>query len=159
MSPESLDLIRRLLCDEKDRLGSIRGASEIKEHAFFNGIDFRQVERHEMQALWKPPIGHCEDTSNFDFDDGPNCGPISIEDEPLGYDNDDENGNQFYGFTFRRFLTNGGPPPQFFQGENSSASSRNSTNSNSAQCQVDGNGPTGQGPTSSDGPGSNAVYV
>ena len=30
----------------------------------------------------------------------------------------DDNGNKFYGFTFRRFLTNGGPPSTFFQGQN-----------------------------------------
>ena len=45
------------------------------------------------------------------------------DDEPSSHGNDEcHNANQFYGFTFRRFLTNGGPPPQFFQGENSSSS-------------------------------------
>ena len=99
-----------------------------------------------MGAPWKPIIKDAEDTANFDFDTS--CGPAP-DDEPFSHDNDEcDNGNQFYGFTFRRFLTNGGPPPQFFQGENSSSRSSSGT-SNSNKAQNDNNAEVGQ----------DAVYV
>jgi hypothetical protein len=129
LSPEAESLIYSLLCDEKHRLGSAPslpekpsgGASEIKKHPFFNSINFPQVEAHQMESLWRPPIQDPEDTTNFDFEIP--CDPMP--EEEISYD-DDDNGNQFYGFTFRRFLTNGGPPPTFFQRENSSKSSSKS---------------------------------
>ena len=65
-----------------------------------------------MESLWKPPIQDPEDTTNFDFEIP--CDPMPEEEQP--YD-DDDNGNQFYGFTFRRFLTNGGPHPHFSKGK------------------------------------------
>merc|ERR1712088_1106931 len=100
------------------------GAIEIKEHPFFNGINFSQVEGHQLIAPWKPSFDDPEDTNNFDFDFDVNPGPMP--DDDTFHDNDDDNGNQFYGFTFRRFLTNGGPPPTFFQGQNSLKSSNKS---------------------------------
>ena len=140
LSPEAIDLIRRLLCDEKHRLGSAPslpekpdgGASEIKNHRFFNGINWNEVEDHQMESLWKPPIQDPEDTTNFDFEIP--CDPMPEEEQP--YD-DDDNGNQLYGFTFRRFLTNGGPPPTFFQRENSSKSSSKSASSAAGKQTVD----------------------
>mmetsp|Transcript_11825 Transcript_11825/g.11878 ORF Transcript_11825/g.11878 Transcript_11825/m.11878 type:complete len:83 (+) Transcript_11825:933-1181(+) len=36
------DLIRKLVCDAGDRLGS-RGVDEIKAHPFFNGIDWENM--------------------------------------------------------------------------------------------------------------------
>lgn len=79
-----------------------------------------------MEAPWKPLIKNPEDTSYFDFDD--DTPPRQMEDEP---DNDDDtNGNEFYGFTFKRHLIDGGQPPTFFQGSASSNSSKNEAKSN-----------------------------
>ena len=69
LSPEAESLIKSLLCDEKHRLGSAPslpekpsgGASEIKKHPFFNSINFPQVEAHQMESLWRPPIQDPED--------------------------------------------------------------------------------------------------
>jgi serine/threonine protein kinase len=46
MTKEAKDLIKRLLTkDPKRRLGSKRGAAEIKEHSFFDCIDWELVEK------------------------------------------------------------------------------------------------------------------
>jgi serine/threonine protein kinase len=46
MTKEAKDLIKRLLTkDPKRRLGSKRGAAEIKEHPFFDCIDWELVEK------------------------------------------------------------------------------------------------------------------
>ena len=129
ISKEAADLIRGLLCDTESRLGSNGGADEIKDHPFFNGIDWSALNQRQMQAPWKPDFASASDTQYFDFDEGIDPPPIPSDDE-LNYDDDnDSNGNQFYGFTFRRFLTNGGPPPDFFQGDNSKSTNKNSGNS------------------------------
>lgn len=111
ISPESADLIRGLLRESENRLGSKAGADEIKRHPFFSKVDFSKPIR-KMPSPWKPPLDHDEDTSNFDPI------PERLHDPDCDADNDDDtNGNndkKFYGFTFRRFPTNGGPPPNFF---------------------------------------------
>jgi serine/threonine protein kinase len=46
MTKEAKDLIKRLLIkDPKRRLGSKRGAADIKEHPFFDCIDWELVEK------------------------------------------------------------------------------------------------------------------
>lgn len=47
--------------------GSCReNVDQIKAHAFFNGIDWKKIEKKEITPLFKPPaIKHEEDTSNF----------------------------------------------------------------------------------------------
>ena len=43
------DILRKLLEKNPDkRLGSLKGAEEIKAHEFFNGIDWDIVERKEL---------------------------------------------------------------------------------------------------------------
>ena len=76
-----------------------------------------------MQAPWKPQIDNGEDTSHFDFDDEQL--PRQLEEEPDL--DDDTNGNEFYGFTFKRHLIDGGQPPAFFQGAAASSASNNAS--------------------------------
>lgn len=41
------------------------GAEEIKRHAFFREIDWKKLAKKEINAPFKPNIGHSLDTSNF----------------------------------------------------------------------------------------------
>lgn len=42
LSPASNDILKRLLCDSENRLGT-KGVEEIKKHAFFAGIDWSKL--------------------------------------------------------------------------------------------------------------------
>ncbi|GFP79431.1 serine/threonine-protein kinase cbk1 [Phtheirospermum japonicum] len=61
-SPEAKDLIRRLLRDVDNRLGS-RGADEIKAHPWFKGVKWDML--YEMEAAYKPEVNGELDTQNF----------------------------------------------------------------------------------------------
>ena len=50
LSPACLDFIRRLICDAHQRLG-LRGAGEIKNHAWFRDVDFDTLAEREGM-LW-----------------------------------------------------------------------------------------------------------
>lgn len=69
LDPDAADLVRRLLCDADDRIGSRGGAAEVKSHPFFKGkIDWRRLPR--SRAPHVPVLLHEADTQNFDeFDD------------------------------------------------------------------------------------------
>jgi serine/threonine protein kinase len=55
-SKEASDLIQRLLDKNSDtRLGS-KGAEEIKNHAFFEEINWDQLARREIPPLFKPDL-------------------------------------------------------------------------------------------------------
>ncbi|PKI72078.1 hypothetical protein CRG98_007535 [Punica granatum] len=56
------DLICRLLCDAKHRLGS-GGAGQIKAHPWFNGVEWDKL--YEMDAAFKPEVNGELDTQNF----------------------------------------------------------------------------------------------
>lgn len=110
-----IDVILRLCCDEKNRLGR-KGASEIKAHLWFKvrtnsgriiflsiqGIDF--VNLRKLPAEYVPTVQHAEDTSNFDTFEvnteelfRENCsGPNSVYNPA------------FFDFTFRHFFANDG---------------------------------------------------
>lgn len=63
LSKETSDLIKRLVCDANERLGS-RGAQEIKNHPFFKGIQWETLR--DSKAPWIPKLSSEIDTSNFD---------------------------------------------------------------------------------------------
>jgi len=63
MTPEARDLIDRLLCmDPSKRLGS-NGSDEIKEHPFFEDIDWGNLLTQE--AVFVPKSVDVEDTEYF----------------------------------------------------------------------------------------------
>lgn len=66
MSPEAKELIRGLCCDANTRLGK-NGVQEIKEHAFFKGIDWDNI--HKMTPPFVPKLKDDFDTINFPPDD------------------------------------------------------------------------------------------
>jgi serine/threonine kinase 38 len=54
ISREAIDLIRRLVCDPAERLGSKYGVQEIKMHPFFRGIDWERIR--DTKAPWVPKV-------------------------------------------------------------------------------------------------------
>ena len=119
ISREAEDLIRGLICHASERFT----ADQIANHPFFDKIDKTSYIR-DQDAPWIPDLQNEEDTRHFDF---PENFSHNANFETNNQDND-SNDNQFYGFTFRRFVTNGGPTPEFFQG-NANASSSNHSSS------------------------------
>ena len=57
--------------DQPKRLGnSLEGITEVRQHDFFRGIDFKAVCAKDLPAPWIPSISGVNDTSNFDeYDD------------------------------------------------------------------------------------------
>ena len=137
ISEVSADLIRNLICHANDRLDD----GTIFQHPFFDPI--RHLTRRNDQGgfiirdqvgPWIPPLKNDEDTQNFDFPDDsvPNYPDFDLTEG-------DTNANQFYGFTFRRFVTNGGPAPEFFQGSsfrNTAGSTSNNLSSNATNSSI-----------------------
>ncbi|KAG8376182.1 hypothetical protein BUALT_Bualt09G0036600 [Buddleja alternifolia] len=62
LTPEAKDLIRKLLRDVGNRLGS-HGADEIKAHPWFKDIKWDKL--YEMEAAYKPEVNGELDTQNF----------------------------------------------------------------------------------------------
>ena len=67
LSPEAIDILKRLMCDVNDRLGT-NGVAEIKAHPFFRGIDWDTLRA--VKSPFSPNIKDDEDVSRFDkFDE------------------------------------------------------------------------------------------
>jgi serine/threonine protein kinase/CRP-like cAMP-binding protein len=68
LSDPAKDLIYRLLVRKQGaRLGHLsRGHRDIKDHEWFNKINFRQLVRKELPAPWVPRINNPLDLSHFD---------------------------------------------------------------------------------------------
>lgn len=58
------DLIRRLVCEQHNRLGSVRGLAEFKEHPFFEGIDWDGLAH--AKAPFIPRLASDTDTRYFE---------------------------------------------------------------------------------------------
>jgi len=65
---DAKDLIGSILVRRSaNRLGKLRGGTDdIKDHPFFDTIDFKKLCKKEIPAPWKPAIKDALDTSNFD---------------------------------------------------------------------------------------------
>ncbi|KAH7439853.1 hypothetical protein KP509_04G079200 [Ceratopteris richardii] len=63
LSAEAKDLMRRLLCDVDNRLGT-RGANEVKAHPWFQGIQWDKL--YDMEAAYIPEVKDELDTQNFE---------------------------------------------------------------------------------------------
>lgn len=104
LSPEASDIILRLCKSEDERIG--RDVDEIKNHPFFNMIDWTK-ELRSQQAPFEPKIIHPTDTSNFDPID-PDKLRDSTSDADDSFGNDFIDSKQFhhgfFEFTFRRFF-------------------------------------------------------
>lgn len=65
---DARDLLKALLKKEvASRLGNLKsGCDGIKNHKWFNSIDYKKYMRKEMKAPWKPKVKSDTDTANFD---------------------------------------------------------------------------------------------
>ena len=122
ISKEAADLIRQLICHADQRLDD----ESIFRHRFFDKMN-REVYIRDTKAPWIPPLNNAEDTQNFDF---PDSVPLHYPDCDSNDNDSNANDSKFYGFTFRRFVTNGGPVPEFFQGSSNGASNNSNDPSN-----------------------------
>ena len=105
LSPQSIDLIHKLLTDDRQRLGS-NGAAEIKQHPFFANVKFDGLRQTKAPLI--PQIRYPTDTSHFDcVDENKRHSVETRRDATL------ENGypdHAFLEFTFKRFFDEGGHP-------------------------------------------------
>ena len=101
LSPESEDLIRRLLTSQENRLGR-GGADEIKQHPFFRGVDWSQIR--EYSAPFVPRLNSIMDTSYFPIEDLQQVPekPRESNKQPSKNKNAKED-LPFIGYTFSRF--------------------------------------------------------
>lgn len=67
LSPESEDLIRRLLTSAENRLGRYHGAEELKSHPFFKGVDWESIRK--VDAPFIPRLRSITDTRFFPTDE------------------------------------------------------------------------------------------
>mmetsp|Transcript_17548 Transcript_17548/g.17509 ORF Transcript_17548/g.17509 Transcript_17548/m.17509 type:complete len:325 (+) Transcript_17548:519-1493(+) len=89
------DLIRKLVCDAPDRLGT-RGVEEIKAHPFFNGINWDNIRN--TRAPWVPELTSDSDTANFDtFEEMEPFYPLEGQRRKKG-----KKDNNFVGYTFKK---------------------------------------------------------
>jgi len=98
LSPQCVDLIAKLCCDEKDRLGR-NGAFEIKNHVWFEDIDFTNLRKSRPEFV--PKVEHPEDTSNFDT--------FEVKADEILRNADEMQSSYnpaFFDFTFRHFFAN-----------------------------------------------------
>mmetsp|Transcript_11715 Transcript_11715/g.17200 ORF Transcript_11715/g.17200 Transcript_11715/m.17200 type:complete len:813 (-) Transcript_11715:117-2555(-) len=67
-SRECMEIIKKLLTvDEDDRLGcGQKGTCEIRKHAWFKKIDFKQISNKEAKTPWVPSIKDPFDATHFD---------------------------------------------------------------------------------------------
>lgn len=98
LSDNAIDLIKKLLCDAKDRFKDL---SDIKNHPFFNGIDWKDI--HKEQAPFIPNLKDEFDHSYFDkLGDDKNF-EVNVSTEGKKHRNLFSNENHvFYGYTFNK---------------------------------------------------------
>jgi len=97
ISPIAEDMIKKLICDRKNRLGTKGGVDEIRKHPFFKGVKWNTIANEK--AAYLPEVKHETDTRNFDdfkeetdyFGDGPV--PRHKTDKDI----------TFVGYTYKRF--------------------------------------------------------
>ncbi|KAE8248879.1 hypothetical protein A4X13_0g5435 [Tilletia indica] len=99
LSPEALDMIQRFITAPETRLGR-NGPGEIKEHAFFAGVDWSTIRA--IDAPFIPHLKSVTDTSYFPVEDYQDIPEIPSGAE-TGVDSKDL---AFLGYTFRRYEQN-----------------------------------------------------
>ncbi|KAI6225671.1 hypothetical protein M3Y95_00721700 [Aphelenchoides besseyi] len=99
LSRACIDIIAKLCCDEKDRLGK-NGASEVKAHQWFKDINFTNLR--ETAPEFVPKVQHAEDTSNFDTFE------VKMEEFYRDTYRSDKYNPAFFDFTFRHFFASDG---------------------------------------------------
>jgi serine/threonine protein kinase len=90
--PNAKDLVKNLLtADLSKRFGNLKdGVADIKNHKWFNGMDWQKLKNCELPAPYIPKVAHEGDTTNFDAypeDHGPygSNGPDPHRDKFKGF--------------------------------------------------------------------------
>uniref|UniRef100_A0A0N5AAX8 non-specific serine/threonine protein kinase n=1 Tax=Syphacia muris TaxID=451379 RepID=A0A0N5AAX8_9BILA len=102
LSRDCVDFMKKLICEQEDRLGRKSGAKEVKAHSWFKGINFATIG--SSRAEYIPCVKHAEDTSNFDTFDmelGKSFDTLGVKN---GNKTLDSSSPAFYEFTFRHFF-------------------------------------------------------
>ncbi|ULU12032.1 hypothetical protein L3Y34_015410 [Caenorhabditis briggsae] len=96
LSTECIMMVQQLICDSSTRLGTRGGASQVKQHPWFKGIDWENLRKLRADYIYIPRVAHDEDTSNFEtFQDNDRTDKPNVR----GLHNP-----AFYEFTYRHFF-------------------------------------------------------
>lgn len=107
LSFEAKDLIHRLICDSKNRLGATEGIEEFKAHPFFKGIDWNNL--HRMTPPFIPELDGPTDTRYFEDQKPIQSRGASGQPARKSYLKEPA-AEEFIGFTFKRYNANEAPP-------------------------------------------------
>ncbi|KAM3128981.1 hypothetical protein pb186bvf_018898 [Paramecium bursaria] len=94
LSPQCIDLIRRLIADPSERLG-INGIQEIKIHPFFQGVDWKKIR--DKPSPYIPEVKSEIDTQNFEKFE---------EEEPWNFGGRRTKKDNFQGYSYNRQVQN-----------------------------------------------------
>ncbi|MCJ1223582.1 hypothetical protein MMC12_000225 [Toensbergia leucococca] len=114
LGEEAEHLIRSLLCDIPQRLGSESGAlggSDIKSHPFFQGVVWDSLRR--IRAPFEPRLNSNVDFSYFptdEIDQADHSASYRAQIDALGEEHGAEMSLPFIGYTYKRFDTFRGAP-------------------------------------------------
>jgi len=64
--PETRSIISAFLNRDPDK--RLTDPGKIKQHPYFNRIDWAKMNEKELDPVWSPPVPDDEDTSQFDDD-------------------------------------------------------------------------------------------
>ncbi|CAI6249079.1 unnamed protein product [Periconia digitata] len=105
LGAEAEDFVKRLICDAEHRLGRIGGASEIKQHPFFRGVQWDGLRR--IRAPFEPKLSSNVDTQYFPIDEiDQNDTSAALRAQTAAQSNDDTADMMsipFVGYTYKRF--------------------------------------------------------
>lgn len=76
------DLVEKLLIiDVHRRIGCLkRGVRDIKDHIWFNGLDWKELLKRNVEVPWIPPLKNDMDHSNFGCNDPEEPAPPYVDD-------------------------------------------------------------------------------
>ncbi|KAJ4301919.1 Serine/threonine-protein kinase [Kalmusia sp. IMI 367209] len=104
LGAEAEDFVKRLICDAEHRLGRIGGASEIKQHPFFRGVQWDGLRR--IRAPFEPKLQSNIDTQYFpidEIDQNDTSAALRAQTAQAGDDVAAEMNLPFIGYTYKRF--------------------------------------------------------
>lgn len=100
LTPEAKDLTSKLLCNVDQRLGT-NGADEIKDHTWFEGVQWDKL--YQMEAAFIPEVKDELDTQNFEkFDESEHHAQTSSRSGPWRKMLSSKDIN-FVGYTYKNF--------------------------------------------------------
>ncbi|KAF2085191.1 serine/threonine-protein kinase cot-1 [Saccharata proteae CBS 121410] len=104
LGPQAQDFIKALINEPDKRLGRVGGAHEIKQHAFFRGVNWDGLRR--IRAPFEPKLSSNVDTQYFpidEIDQHDNSAALRAQTATQGEDLAAEMSLPFIGYTYKRF--------------------------------------------------------